>query len=374
MKFDVIGLAAVVICLNTVACSQAPDRARPVGRATVLFEDDKRSSWSEGEHRPLLTTIWYPAAHGEKETAWTVGVFRAGWTAVDAELADAPEQFPLVVLSHGTGGASAQLSWLAEHLAANGYLVAAVNHHGNTAAEDAYLPQGFMLWWERARDLSVAIDTLLAHARFGPRIDSLRIGAAGFSLGGYTVLTVAGAQTDRNAWERYCERDQTQPGCTLPPESPFSMSEVRALAERDPNVQASLERSNRSFRDERVRAVYAMAPVLGPALDAQSLAAISVPVRLIVGSDDDQARPEVTARPVAERIPGAELDVLLNVGHYAFLAECSMRGRLFVRQLCTDTGPSRSEVHRRIAADALSFFERTLSNSDRATRKGRFAR
>jgi predicted dienelactone hydrolase len=345
-----------------------------VGRATVLFEDDERSSWAKDEHRPLLTTIWYPAAPGSKETAWTVGVFRAGWTAVDAEFAAAPDQFPLVALSHGTGGAAAQLSWLAEHLASNGYLVAAVNHHGNTAAEDAYLPQGFMLWWERARDLSVAIDALLADARFGPRIDSLRIGAAGFSLGGYTVLTVAGAQTDRNAWERYCERDQTRPGCALPPESPFSMSEVRALAERDPDVQASLGRSNRSFRDERVRAVYAMAPVLGPALDSQSLAAISAPVRIVVGSDDDQARPEITARPMAERVPDAELDVLLDVGHYAFLAECSMRGRLFVRQLCTDTGPSRSEVHRRVAADALSFFERTLSNSDHATRKDRFAR
>jgi predicted dienelactone hydrolase len=120
-----------------------------VGRATLFYEDAERTRWAGDGPRPLRTTVWYPAERPATETEWTVGVFRAGRTAVDAEIGGPMGPLPLVVLSHGTGGAAAQLSWLAEHLAAHGYLVAAVNHHGNTAAEAAYLSHGFALWWER---------------------------------------------------------------------------------------------------------------------------------------------------------------------------------------------------------------------------------
>jgi predicted dienelactone hydrolase len=366
MREKLIGIIAVAVLLSTAACTRTPERERPVGRATLFYEDAERTRWTGDGPRPLRTTVWYPAERPATETEWTVGVFRAGRTAVDAEIGGPMGPLPLVVLSHGTGGAAAQLSWLAEHLAAHGYLVAAVNHHGNTAAEAAYLSHGFALWWERAHDLSAVIDHLTADARFGPRIDTLRIGAAGFSLGGYAVLSVAGARTDREAWETACTRDEPPPSCTLPPESPFSMDDVRTAVARDTSAQMSLHRSGRSFRDERIRAVYAMAPVLGPALEPQSLADISIPVRVVVGDADDQALPDVTARPVAERVPGAELEILPDVGHYTFLARCTLRGRLFVRPLCADSGPSRETIHPRVAADALSFFDSTLSVHDRS--------
>ena len=84
------------------------------------------------------------------------------------------------------------MMWLGHYLAARGYIVAAVNHHGNTAAEKQRAAQGFLLYWERAKDLTVVLDKLFADPFFGPRIDRDRIGAAGFSLGGYTVISVAG--------------------------------------------------------------------------------------------------------------------------------------------------------------------------------------
>jgi hypothetical protein len=43
--------------------------------------------------------------------------------------ASSRRNFPLVMLSHGTGGGAATLAWLAETLASNGYIVVAVNHH-----------------------------------------------------------------------------------------------------------------------------------------------------------------------------------------------------------------------------------------------------
>ncbi len=345
------------------ACSQPPDRANPVGRSFAFFADDERLAWVGTENRPLQTTIWYPAVAGISESEWRIGVFQAGWTARDADIVDSPEQLPLVVLSHGTGGAAAQLSWLAEHLASNGYLVAAVNHHGNTAAEEAYLPQGFMLWWERARDVSIVIDKLLADSQFGHRIDVSRIGIAGFSLGGYTVLSTAGARVDRTQWQRYCGDYPDDPICRLPPESPFSMADLEQLIEEDGSIKAAIEHSHESYRDERIRGAYAISPVLGPALNVQSLGDISIPVRIVVGDKDDQALPEVNAIPIREAIPDAELLILPGVAHYTFLATCSLKGRVFVRQLCEDPpGIDRHEIHNKVGADALAFFNQTFND------------
>ena len=65
-----------------------------------------------------------------------------------------------------------------------------------------------------------------------------------------------------------------------------------------------------SFRDARIRAAFAIAPVLGPVMTKTSLADIRVPVRIVVGSKDDQAAPDVNARPIAATIPNAELEVI----------------------------------------------------------------
>lgn len=65
-------------------------------------------------------------------------------------------KFPLIALSHGTGGSALSLAWLGTALASHGYIVAGVNHPGNNAL-DAYTSSGFSLWSERARDLSEVI-------------------------------------------------------------------------------------------------------------------------------------------------------------------------------------------------------------------------
>ncbi|MEM7707204.1 MAG: prolyl oligopeptidase family serine peptidase [Pseudomonadota bacterium] len=360
-----LGSITLLLCAcllaGVTACSKPPDRPQPVGRAYLPFADSDRPAWSTSGPRPVGTTVWYPAMEGAEQEPWEVGVFRAGWSAPGAPLAEYDKKLPLILLSHGTGGAALQLSWLAETLAANGFLVAAVNHHGNTAAEETYQPQGFMLWWERTLDLSFAIDELLADERFGLRIDPARIGVAGFSLGGYTALSLSGAVTDRARWEAFCRLDETNPSCVPPPEAGLSTKELTALTENDAATKASLVRSNERFRDPRIRAAFVLAPVLAPAFGPESLAAIQLPVRLVVGSQDQQALPATNAEPLAAQIPGAQLLVLDGVAHYTFLARCSLKGRFFVKTLCKDPkGIDRAAIHKQTAADALAFFQSTL--------------
>lgn len=342
------------------ACAAPPDRPTPVGRLSRDFADTARLDWSGIGPRPLATTVWYPAAAGSLETDWAAGIFRFGRGARDAAFVDRQPR-PLIVLSHGTGGSAAQLSWLAEALAAQGFVVAGVHHHGNTAAESHAQPAGFVLPWERALDLSVLIDLLAADPVIGPQVDTTRVGAAGFSLGGYTVLALAGARLPGvTAWRHRCESDRESPECQLPPEATFTLADVDSLARMDAQFQAGVARGNRPTRDPRVRVVLAMAPALIPLLDTSAPPDSATAVHVILGGLDTQVPPGPIAPALAHLVPHAVVETLPGVSHYAFLAPCTWRGRLLARALCADGGPGRVALHARVAQVATEHFTRSL--------------
>lgn len=141
-------LCLLVVLLFCVACQETPpERSQKVGRVERSYVDEKRPNWNDDGPRPMLSMIWFPTDSTAAEKSWLIGnpffpIFEAGWSIPDAPLSAREEQYPLIVLSHGTGGAVAQLSWLAEALASEGYVVAAVNHHGNTAIDEK-TPHGF---------------------------------------------------------------------------------------------------------------------------------------------------------------------------------------------------------------------------------------
>ncbi|HFC30999.1 MAG TPA: hypothetical protein ENJ44_08165 [Oceanospirillales bacterium] len=339
-----------------------PQRTNPVGRVHKLYYDNERRSWIDDKKRPLATTIWYPAVATAKEKAWNIAIFKAGWSAQDAEISNKQTKYPLVVLSHGTGGSAMQLSWLAETLASNGYIVAAVNHHGNTAAEEKLLIQGFVLWWERAQDISVLIDKLLKDKQFAKYIDNSQITMAGFSLGGYTAIALAGGITDRKQWQNFCNNLPQVAFCKPPPESNFSLKEFKQLTTNNQQVKDSILNSKKSYKDPRIKAVYVIAPVHGTAFTQNSLANINIPVKIIVGDKDKQATAEYNAGILAKQIPNAKLQVLKDVSHYTFLASCNLKGRWFVQELCSDEeGINRQEAHTMVSLNTLEFFNQNIT-------------
>ena len=123
----------------------------------AFLKNDASYDWRGAQTHALLTTIWYPAATTARETQQWVGdpahpIASAAKAARDAKLTPSPAKFPLILLSHGTGGSALMMAWLGTVLAAHGYIAAAVNHPGNNALEP-YTLQGFSLGWERAVDL-----------------------------------------------------------------------------------------------------------------------------------------------------------------------------------------------------------------------------
>jgi len=333
-----------------------------VGLRTVPYEDTTRSNWQRTGARPLLTDIWYPAVPDASEAPVFIGppeytLFVAGNAARDADLMASAERFPLIALSHGTGGTALGLGWLASALAARGYIVAGVNHHGNTAVE-AYAIEGFARIWERPLDVTVLLNHLLADPTFGPHIDSARIGAAGFSLGGYTALALAGGLLDLP----HLLATYAATGRDLADDMPPEVADRQALANLLMQLAHEDTSHKRSYRDERIRAAFAMAPALGEAFTAGGLAPVSIPVQIVVGAADTSTPPQSNALRFAGFIKDAATVVLEGqVGHYTFLAECTDLGREALPALCIDSpGVDRRTIHEQVSQLATQFFDQHL--------------
>jgi predicted dienelactone hydrolase len=361
-----VGLGLMTFCAQQHA---APAQAEnggsvpyKVGTATRQVLPGGAYDWRGAPGQSLFEAIWYPAEGGAAAEPQRFGppgqpTFEAAPATPNAPLAAGATKFPLVMLSHGTGATVQSMAWLATALAARGYVVAGVNHPGNTAM-GPYTVQGFTLWWLRARDISVALDDLLADDEFGPHIDKDRIGAAGFSLGGYTVIELAGGITSRTKFDDVCRALTDQTSCKAPPEFSDLLAKAQALAASDPDFARALRGDGASYRDGRIRAVFAMAPALGPAVTADSLAKIKIPLAIVAGAADHILPVEANAKYYADKIPHAELTIFPGaVDHYTFVDECTDAGRASLPQLCVDRpGVDRAQVHDATIDLAAKFF------------------
>jgi dienelactone hydrolase len=169
-----------------------------------------------GRNRPLPIEIWYPApdAHRGQDVS-DAGCdhyeMMSGFPALSQEAVRgaAPRtggRYPLVLFSHGFGGHRRQSTFLCTHLASHGYVVAAVDHTGNTSIDMMQMvmqaqsggpppdPAAMISAFIGARPLDVLfmLDQLLdgAVGQIAPLIDRERIGMSGHSFGGWTTLMV----------------------------------------------------------------------------------------------------------------------------------------------------------------------------------------
>jgi predicted dienelactone hydrolase len=200
---------------------------------------------------------------------------------------------------------------------------------------------------------------LLKDSTFGPRIDGNRVAAAGFSLGGYTMIEIAGGITDPAAFMDFCASSKADAICRSPLEFPTLIEDFKKLTNEKPGF---LRHASDSYRDPRVRGVFAMAPALGPAFRPTSLTKISIPVQIVAGEGDTSVPVGSGAKYLAANIPGAKLVIYPGgVGHYVFLDSCTEQGRKSAPMLCNDAaGVDRDAVHSQTVNSALQFFSHVL--------------
>ncbi len=185
-----------------------------IGLATLGCANNQQQAWESratSRTQALADAVGMPApdTHLATDLAWTDTTRQRPVLAklyLPTQATGAA--VPLVVFSHGIGGSRDGYSYIGKFLAANGMAALHLQHAGSdrniwfgnplamvtrlqTAAKETEAI-------DRAKDVSFAIDQLLADKALGLRIDAARIGAAGHSYGANTMLLVSGARVQRD--------------------------------------------------------------------------------------------------------------------------------------------------------------------------------
>ncbi|MBX4890840.1 alpha/beta hydrolase family protein [Rhizobium bangladeshense] len=325
-------------------------------REGVLY-DDQRPNWDAAGPRPVRWSLWYPAADDVRECdiqerSW----FRKAAVARDAPIRPSGRPYPLVLLSHGTGGSAAGLEWLARRLVDRGFAALGVDHHGNTSNEP-YRAEGFACLWERAPDLSLMLDCCddwLGDLEGG--IDADRAFAAGFSAGAYSVTLLLGAIAQFSQFEP----SRLKPGGPRGPrEFPDLADHIPSLLRTSDVFRESWSRMSRSYRDDRITAAVLCAPgrsVLG--FGEESLKTVGAPTLILVGDADKAAPAEECSSWLHHRLTRSVLKIFGGgFGHYVFVPEGTRLGLAFAAELFTDPpGIKRAAVHDEIADLSAALF------------------
>jgi predicted dienelactone hydrolase len=308
----------------------------------------------------VRVTVWYPAAAGAKERSIDIGppaapYFRIGSVAPDAPFADRTRR-PVILFSHGFGGAARIMAWFALPLARAGYVVIAVDHPGNNGL-DKMTVAGAITFWDRPGDLAAALAAARADPTIGPHLDLRRMGVAGFSAGGFTAIAATGARVDLARFRAFCQANPTDGICA--PQKEFAVTpDEAAAALASPRLAPEAARAGDDHAIAGVRAAFAIAPALIQAFDPASLSRDQTPVAIILGDADPVAPPATNGRIAARLMPHAKLEELAGVGHYDFLATCTPAG-VAQTPVCADKVP-QDPTHEAAIAFALAWFRRYL--------------
>jgi predicted dienelactone hydrolase len=248
------------------------------------------------------------------------------------------------------------MAWFETALARHSYVVVAVDHPGNNG-RDPMTVGGAVLYWERPGDLAAALDRVKSDPSLGSHLDLNRIGAAGFSAGGFTTLVEAGARVDFDRFLRFCEAHPDDGICAPQKEFQYSRSDAEAFF-KQPAVAPARAHLKDDLSIPGVKAAFVMAPALVQSLDPDSLKAMRPPVRIVLGDADKVAPPATNGDVAAALIPGAKLTTLPRVGHYDFLAECTPAGNATI-PVCPTEVP-RAATHETAIDEAMALFDATL--------------
>lgn len=168
----------------------------PVGTRQFEWTDTKRDC-------SMPVDVWYPATSEyqgqdldpniQDKFEIVPGLGASSQQAVK-DARPEPDSRPLIIFSHGFGGERRQSTFFYCHLASHGYVVAAMDHVGNTtanlisgeaAAGEAAVIERFID--SRPADASFVIDQMLA-GKSGLQVIEDQVGMSGHSFGGWTTL------------------------------------------------------------------------------------------------------------------------------------------------------------------------------------------
>ena len=285
--------------------------------------------------KPLQAGVWYPSDAREVSTPLSLGtqMVAVGGPVVGRGLA-------LIVLSHGTGGSFADHADTARALAQAGFVAVALSHTGDTFDDKSRVLRAV----ERPRHLRAVIDYMTGPWRAAAQVDKRRIGAFGFSAGGFTVLAALGGEPDMSLLGPHCAAHPAYFDCQLNKTfagQPFATSAAGSY-------------------DTRIRAAVIAAPALGFTFAPDGLSKVKVPIQLWRAENDTILPHPDYAEAVRNLLPGKpDYRVVAGADHFDFLQACSPALKRVAPQICQGTF-DRTAFHASFNADVVAFFQKTL--------------
>ena len=316
---------AQVAALAVLACA-APALAANAGFTVVQAPDPLGP--------PITVAIWYPTDAPAAPMDLGIG---AQTVARGAPLVG--DHLPLIVMSHGNGGFFGGHADTAQALAEAGFVVAALTHTGDNYQDQSRATD----MANRPRQLSVLIDYMLTASAMKAAIDPARVGAFGFSSGGFTVLTAAGAEPDLRKIAPHCQAHPAFYDCKLLAEHPQTDEALKSVW----------------VHDARIKAVVSAAPALGYALDVSR---VTAPVQLWRAAEDQVLPDPFYASTVRANLPKApDYHVVAGAGHFDFLTPCNAQGMATAGFICASApGFDRAAFHADFDKAVVGFFKTNL--------------
>ena len=324
------------------------------GQIDVLTYDAATGTAARAD-RILDVELWYPALASPASARQAYAVTfpaevpgtRISFSVSGIAMRDAAAagtRHPLVIVSHSWSTEPAAMSWITENLASKGYVVAAMHHNDPPINDRSGLPQMVL---RRPLDIAYVTETLQKVLAAERLIDPARTALIGYSIGGYGVLTAAGATLDPGAGAA-----KFVPGGLLLPYTAGG-------ALRD------------SIKVKNLRAVVAISPAGGGALGAwgaDGVRGITAPLLLISGDRDRTVDYSTGARAIFDRALAAPRYLLTfhGAGHSLGVnpAPDVMRQRLWDQDWFEDPVWRKNRINAINAHFITAFLDRYLKSDE----------
>ncbi len=339
--FVVIAFALSVLGTQTRAAGS------PRWQAGYQTIDVGKNADSRLEH----IAVWYPT--GEREQRFRTGPFAM---QVAAKAPAAAGRFPVIGLSHGAFGHPINHRDLAIALARAGYIVVAPQH--DVAADAAGF--GDVRQREgRPAELLLALRTVRSHRAFASHFDAGRIGAIGYSAGGYAVLAAIHARSSWRDAVGHCLRHFIS-------DRRFCFGGGGGQDRQPGTGRASIAATPRSVSSPtalRIRAAVLLAPVAA-VFSTAGLTQVRAPVRIYSADNDEKLNSRLHgdwlyATLKAQGTPAERIRT--QGGHYIFMSPFPDAIKTQVGAAAQDApGFNRPAFQQRLARETIAFFTRTL--------------
>ncbi|HSX38361.1 MAG TPA: hypothetical protein VLE95_05975 [Chlamydiales bacterium] len=322
-----------VLFAQPLSAMQKKTRPHSLGVRTVEYFDVSRN-------RPLLVEIWYPTTKQKPLDTPVDEMWIHPQEVRNAPFIKEMRKAPLLLISHGYKGGRRDISWLADIMVQAGYIVAAVDHYGDTRCY--FDPRQSVCFWNRPLDCMFLLNQLSRDERMREKIDFDRIGFIGYSLGGMTGLALAGGQA----------KDLS---CVIK-----SLSDHKIEPKHFEGFDFSI--AEKSYKESRVKAMLLLCPAFF-IYGADSFKQIQIPIGLVAAMGDEVLPFREHAYQVIQHLSPIKLKLFREeISHYAFMNRVSESGKKILKKALHTDPPccERLILHQEVGEFAVDFFRSAL--------------